>query len=72
MEIEEFVEQLDAWHSHKVAQLQQIIDNDDCSIQIGDITIESDTDLAKGFRAGVQVSLEFLGKLPYSVSKSGE
>lgn len=68
MEIEEFVEQVLAWHTNRVAQLRQITENKDAVIQIGDVEIEPDSDAAKGFRAGVAVSLELLGKLPFSVS----
>ena len=68
MEIEEFVEKLQAWHANKVGQLKQITDQRDAVLQIGDMEIEPGTDLARGFRAGVAVSLELLGKLPFSVS----
>lgn len=70
MEIEEFVEQILAWHTNRVAQLRQITENEDAVIQIANIEIEPDSDVAKGFRAGVAVSLEFLGKLPFSVSRN--
>jgi hypothetical protein len=68
MEIEEFVDKLQEWHGDKVAQLRQITENRDATIQLRDITLEPGSDIAAAFRAGVAVSLEILGKLPFSAS----
>ncbi len=68
MEVEEFVEKLQKWHAHKVAQLKQITEQADAVIHIGDMEIEPLTDMAKGFRVGVLISLELLGKLPFSAA----
>lgn len=70
--IEDFVEKLQLWHENKVSQLRQITSNKDAVIEIGDLKIEPDSDMAKGFRVGVIVSLELLGKMPFSISQNDE
>ena len=69
MEIEEFIEKLQEWHANKVRMLKKITEHKDAVMQIGDMEIAPGTDMAKGFRAGVHISLALLGKLPISVSR---
>lgn len=72
MEIAEFVEKLQGWHDHKVAQLRQITEQKDAYIVVGKKTIDAGSELAKGIRFGVEISLELLGKLPFSVSHNDD
>lgn len=72
MELVEFVESLQQWHERQVHPLKQIVDKKDAVIQIDGIEIEPESDMAKGLRFGVGLSLEFLGKLPFSVSIDDE
>jgi len=68
----EFVNDLQRWHEHQVQQLRLVVDNKDSGLKIGDMEIEVDSDLAKGFRAGVATSLQLLGELPFTVMEEEE
>lgn len=70
MEIQEFVEQLTKWHKFQVQQLQTVLDHPDARIKFthdeGDIELSEEQ--SKGFRAGVRMSLQRLGTLPFTVA----
>ena len=68
----EFVNDLKRWHEHQVGQLQIVLENKDAVLKIGDMEIDPDSDLAKGFRAGISVSLELLGELPFTVKEEDD
>jgi len=67
-EIVEFVEKLQGWHEHQVSQLKQIVDSKASSFVINDVEVLSDSDLGKGLKAGVKLSLELLGQLPFTLN----
>ncbi len=67
-EVIEFTAQLQRWHESRVANLKLLLDNPTAELKIGSVTIESDSDLAKGLRIGVSLALDQLGKLPFSVT----
>jgi len=62
-------EKLEQWHSIRTNQLKTILEHKDAPIKLDGVHIEPDTDLAKGLRIGVMLSLELLGKLPFSLEK---
>lgn len=66
-EVMEFINTLTAWHKGRVEQLELIKNNRETGIQLGELKIEADTELAKGIRLGVAIALQQLGKLPFSV-----
>ena len=69
-EIEAFINTLQIWHKNQVEQLRQVLENKDSDIHLGDMVFPSDSDAAKGIRAGIKVSLELLGELPFTVTKN--
>lgn len=75
MDLEDFIEQLTAWHNRQVEQLRLILDHSEAPIKIqgeeGE-EIELTVEQARGFRAGVRQSLHLLGKLPFTVSHDEE
>lgn len=75
MDIEDFIEQLTAWHNRQVEQLHLILDHSEAPIRVegvGGEPIELTVEQARGFRAGVRQSLNLLGKLPFTVSRDEE
>ena len=68
-ELIEFIQKLQLWHGHKTEQLQQIVDHKDAAIEIGDMTIPAESQMAKGIRIGVRLSLGMLGELPFSLQE---
>ncbi|CEL28664.1 hypothetical protein [Pseudomonas fluorescens] len=73
----EMIESLLAWHKRQADQLQIIIDNakEGVTLQLGiddPVEIALTKDMAKGLRIGLVLALERLGKLPISVSHSGD
>jgi len=71
-EVLEVVQQLMAWHSNRVDQLNIFVNQDAEKIRIGDHVTIDNPDVIKGIRIGVQVSLELLGKLPISLNQTSE
>lgn len=71
-ETAELLEKLGDWHQHKVKQLQLILDNKDADMLIADIEIKAGSDIAKGLRIGVMLSLQYLGKLPFTIEGDGD
>ncbi len=67
-EVIELVTLLQQWHENKTGQMRKIIEHKDADIHINDITIAADSEIAKGLRFGIGMSLELIGKLPFSVS----
>lgn len=75
MDLEDFAQHIQAWHSNRVGQLQQILDHKDAPIRLEGAegtVVEITGEQAKGFRAGVRLSLELLGTLPFSVTQDEE
>ncbi len=68
-DIAEFIQLLQKWHKHRTTQLKTIIDNKDTDLMIEEDKIKADSDMAKGVRFGVALSLHMLGDLPFSVSQ---
>jgi hypothetical protein len=71
-EITEFFGLLQQWHTNRTNQLKKLIELKDALIKLDDIEIEPNTDLAKGLLIGVMLSLELLGKLPFSLEEKFE
>ncbi|OWY39366.1 hypothetical protein CEK28_08590 [Xenophilus sp. AP218F] len=67
-EFMEFIQQLQAWHADRVEQLKLITEHKDASIMLNQDEIAGDSPIAKGLRIGIQIALDKLGKLPFSVS----
>jgi hypothetical protein len=67
----EFIEHVQTWHARMTAQLSEIVNNKGASIQVGDKLIAADSDIAKGIRFGVGLSLDMLGELPFKVDRNG-
>ena len=67
-DIAEFIQILEKWHEHKIIQLKTIIDNKDTDLDIEGDKIKADSDMAKGIRFGVALSLHLLGDLPFEAS----
>lgn len=66
-ETAEIIKQLEKWHSSQVNQLNKILAHKESVLNIADIEIKPNTDLAKGLRIGVMLSLKLLGELPLSL-----
>lgn len=67
-ELVEALQKVQKWHQHQVDQLKMVTEqHTDASIVLGDVTLEPETDLHKGFRMGVMVALNQLGELPFSI-----
>ena len=76
-DVGEMIESLLAWHKRQADQLQIISDNakEGVTLQLGiddPVEIALTKDMAKGLRIGLVLALERLGKLPISVSHSGD
>ena len=71
-EIVGFIELLQQWHKNKTAQLRAIIVHDDLDMDIDGRKIAAKSELAKGIRFGVALSLDLLGNLPFLISKNDE
>ena len=76
-DVGEMIESLLAWHKRQADQLQIITDNakEGVTLQLGiddPVEIALTKDMAKGLRIGLVLALERLGKLPISVSHSGD
>lgn len=69
-EFEDFIGKIQTWHAQQVAQLRQVIENEEANIRIGNAVMASESAMAGGFRAGVAIALHLLGTLPFSVSES--
>lgn len=74
-ELQEFVEHIQTWHKQQMDQLQIILDAPkDAAIKLGtgvdDIELRGEG--ARGFRMGVIIAQQYLGKLPFSVDTGGE
>ena len=63
-EIIEFVEQLQSWHEHQIKQLKLVVSQGDCQLVIGEKTILAGSELAKGIKIVVNISLGLFGELP--------
>jgi len=68
-ETAEVFRKLQQWHFNRTNQLKTLLEHKDAPISVADIQIEPNTDLAKGMRIGVMLSLELLGKLPFSLEE---
>ena len=64
----DFTKQLQDWHANRVKQLQLITENRTADLRLGDREISAGSEIAKGIRLGVLLSLDQLGKLPFSVT----
>ena len=76
-DVGEMIESLLAWHKRQAEQLEVISDNakEGVTLQLGiddPVEIALTKDMAKGLRIGLVLALERLGKLPISVSHSGD
>ncbi|VVO92509.1 hypothetical protein PS732_02432 [Pseudomonas fluorescens] len=76
-DVGEMIESLLAWHKRQADQLQIISDKakEGVTLQLGiddPVEIALTKDMAKGLRIGLVLALERLGKLPISVSHSGD
>jgi hypothetical protein len=67
-ELGELVEAIQKWHQIGLRQLKEVTEHPDAEIKVGDNTYSADSDIAKGIRFGVSLSLMFLGKLPFTIS----
>lgn len=67
-DIAEFIQLLEEWHKHKTTQLKTIIANKDTDLDIDGNKIKADSQMAKGIRFGVALSLQMLGDLPFEIS----
>lgn len=68
-DVVEVLQNLINWHSNKSEQLHLIQNNMNADIVFGDTRIPANSDLAKGIRIGVAISLEALGNLPIRLAK---
>lgn len=66
----EFVQLIQEWHENRVEQLNLVANNESADINFNGSVIEADSPLAKGIRAGIQIALFQLGKLPFSVTEN--
>lgn len=67
-DVAEFIQLLEKWHTHKTTQLKTIINNKDVDLDIEGDKIKANSDMAKGVRFGVALSLHMLGDLPFETS----
>lgn len=70
-ELQDFVEHIQAWHEKQMGQLQIILDAPkDAGIKLGidDDAIELNGEGARGFRMGVIIAQQYLGKLPFTTT----
>lgn len=70
------VERLIEWHDVRVEALQKVLDNckEGTQLQLGDSAepITLNKDVARGIRAGIQIALSQLGKLPIELEMPNE
>ena len=67
-ELQDFVEHIQAWHEQQMGQLQIILDAPKgASIKLGDV-VELTGEKAEGFRMGVVIAQQYLGKLPFTAT----
>lgn len=69
-ELQEFVEHIQAWHEKQMSTLKIITDAPkEAGIKLGtgDDAIELTGEGARGFRMGIIIAQQYLGKLPFSV-----
>jgi hypothetical protein len=69
-EVIDFVQLLQHWHEKQIEQLETIISHEDADLVLGEKTIPAGSELAKGIRIGVNISLNMIGKLPFSLKKN--
>ncbi|MBX9347142.1 hypothetical protein K5M36_08580 [Chromobacterium vaccinii] len=62
-----FVEQLQEWHAGQVAQLRLITENRTVDLRLNDLEVSAGSDIAKGLRLGIEIALQKLGTLPFTV-----
>lgn len=67
-DIEEFIQLLEKWHKHQTEQLKALINNKNADIDIEGDRIKADSEMAKGIRFGITLSLHMLGSLPFEIS----
>ncbi|BBT16255.1 hypothetical protein WP8S17C03_23040 [Metapseudomonas otitidis] len=72
-ELRELAEQLIQWHTDKVERFEFVLGmraDTEVKLQSGDETVTLSGDRLKGFRIGMTIAREWLGKCPLSIEMS--